>query len=254
LTISKRHAIFLSIMKLTETIRKQIEGLPEGEIFGYAQLGIAGEAYQSAAKVLERLQQKGVIKKVSKGVFYKPQKTIFGELKPNEQEQLKPYLYENGKRIAYVTGTSLYNQMGLTTQIAFQIKIASRGKRIFINRGAIKARPVKSYAEVTEENYRLLGFLDAIKDLKTIPDTPTKDVLKILSSKIDNLTDKQIAELIYYALRYPPRVRAVTGAILEYLKRNLDIAPLKNSLNPLSTYKLGIKPDYLPTAQNWNIE
>ena len=77
----------------------------------------------------------GLIKKISKGIFYKPEQTVFGELMPDYSEQLRPHLFENEKRIAYETGISLYRSLGLTTQMAFRIKIASRGKRIDINRG-----------------------------------------------------------------------------------------------------------------------
>jgi hypothetical protein len=82
-----------------------------------------------------------------------------------------------------VTGTSLYNQIGLTTQLAFRIKIASRSNRISINRGALKASAAKSYVEVTDDNYQLLGFLDAIKDIKMIPDAEVKTSVKILVGK-----------------------------------------------------------------------
>ncbi|PKP29597.1 MAG: hypothetical protein CVU00_14820 [Bacteroidetes bacterium HGW-Bacteroidetes-17] len=241
-------------MTLAAQIRTRIKKLPESKSFGYSDLGIAKEEYQSAAKVLERLQSKGVIKKISKGVFYKPEQTVFGELKPDYSEQLRPYLFENGKRIAYETGFSLYNRMGLTTQMAFRIKIASRSKRISINRGALKADAVKSYAEVTETNYELLGFLDAIKDIKRIPDCTVSKAVKIISSKIKNLNEKQIAELIKYAILYPPRVRALVGAILENQRIKANTDKLKESLNPLTKIKLGLKETDLNTIKNWNIE
>ena len=186
-------------------------------------------------------------------MFNRPEQTIFGELKPDYSEQLRPYLFENGKRIAYETGFSLYNRMGLTTQMAFRIKIASRSKRISINRGALQANAVKSYAEVTEANYKLLGFLDAIKDIKRIPDCPVSRAVKILSSEINKLNEKQIAELVKYALLYPPRVRALVGAMLENLKIESGTEKLKQSLNPLSKIKLSLTENELPTVQNWNI-
>ena len=241
-------------MKLTQQIRNKIKELPEGKTFGYADLDIAGEDYQTAAKVMERLQAKGMVRKISKGVFYKPEQTVFGELKPDYNEQLRPYLYENGKRIAYETGFSLYNRLGLTTQMAFRIKIASRSKRISINRGALKADAVKSYAEVTENNYELLGFLDAIKDIKRIPDCTVSQAVKVLSGKINKLNEKKIAELIKYALLYPPRVRALVGAMLENLKIKANTTKLKESQNPLTKIKLGLKETDLSTIKNWNIE
>jgi len=240
-------------MTLASQIQAQINKLPEGKSFGYADLAIDKKDYQTAAKVLERIQAKGIIKKISKGVFYKPEQTVFGELKPDYNEQLRPYLFENGKRIAYITGAYLYNQLNLTTQMAFRIKIASRSKRIFINRGAVKADAVKSYTDVTESNYELLGFLDAFKDIKKIPDCSPRQAVKILSSRIKNLSEKQIENLTKYALLYPPRVKALVGAILENNGSNTDISKLKVSLNPLTKFDIGLKEIDLPTIKNWNI-
>ena len=62
-------------MKVAAQIREKIKEIPESEPFGYAQLGISPGNFFTAAKALERLQKKGVIKKVSKGIFFKPQKT-----------------------------------------------------------------------------------------------------------------------------------------------------------------------------------
>lgn len=239
-------------MKVAEQIRKTITKLPEDKTFGYADLRIRKEEYQTAAKALERMQAKGLIKKMSKGIFYKPIKTVFGDLLPDETEQLKPYLFKNGKRIAYITGESLYNQMNLTTQMAFRIKIASN-KRINIDKGAIKAKSVKSYAEVTEENYQLLGFLDAIKDIKRMPDCTVLKAVRILSKKLESFEVKKVEDLIQYALLYPPRVRALLGAMLENSKTKIKILKLKESLNPITTYELGLKETDLPTIKNWYI-
>jgi len=241
-------------MTLAKQIRIQINKWPIGKTFGYADLDISKKEYVTAAKALERLQEEGLIKKISKGVFYKPQQTIFGELQPDYSEQLRPYLFENGERVAYETGTSLYNRMGLTTQVAFRIKIASRDKRISIDRGALKANPVKSYAKVTEGNYKLLELLDAFKDIKQIPDCPVSKAVKILRGKINNLSSKQIKGLIKYALLYPPRVRALLGAVLEGLNRIKELDILKDSLNPLTTFKLGLSEKDLSTIKNWYIE
>jgi hypothetical protein len=242
-------------VKLAAKVKTKINRIGKGKSFGYADLGIEKEDYLNAAKALERLQAKGIIKKISKGVFYKPEQTIFGELKPDYDEQLRPFLFENGKRTAYITGTYLYNQLNLTTQMAFRIKIASRGKRITINRGAIKADAVKSYADVTDKNYELLGFLDALKDIKQIPDSNISQTIKILTDRISRLSEKQTAEMVKYALHYPPRVRALLGAILENQdSKNQYLSVLKNKLNPLTTVNLGLKVTDLPTIINWNIK
>lgn len=242
-------------MNLTTRIRKRIEQLPEGKTFGYGDLCIAKEDYTTAAKALERFQKEGLIRKASKGMFYKPEQTVFGELKPDYSEMLRPYLFENGRRVAYETGTTLYNRLGLTTQMAFRIKIASRSKRISINRGALKADAVKSYAEVNESNYETLGLLDAFKDIKHIPDSTVAQAICRLSAIAKELSKKEIDSLIKYALVYPPRVRALVGAVLQnnaYTGNGLE--KLKESLNPLTIVKLGLKKSELPTKTNWYIK
>jgi len=59
--------------------------------------------------------------------------------------------------------------------------------------------------------------------------------------------------LIKYGLKYPPRVRAILGAILENFMTTEEIKPLKESLNPLSQYEYNITETILPNAKNWNI-
>ncbi|MEZ0542539.1 DUF6088 family protein [Fibrella arboris] len=240
-------------MTVSETITRQIEKFQEATSFGYADLSISRHDFSSAAKALERLQKKGLIQKLSKGKFYKPKQTVFGEKRPDEQQILKPYLYHQGKRIAYITGNALYNQLGLTTQVPAVIQIASRDKRITINTGAIKATPVKSYVDVTEDNYQMLGFLDAIKDLKQIPDVIVNEAITVIQSRIAKLNDREIQQLTDYALAYPPRVRALVGAILENVNKLSRLAVLRDSLNPLTQFDIGVAPTCLPTAANWNI-
>ena len=142
--------------------------------------------------------------------------------------------------------------MNLTTQMAFRIKIASN-KRINIHKGAIKARSVKSYAEVTEANYQVLGFLDAIKDIKRIPDCTVANAVKILIKKIESFDDKSVGDLIKYALLYPPRVRAMLGAMLQNIDDGIITEKLKESLNPITTFEIGLKENDLPTIKNWYI-
>jgi len=240
-------------MTTAQNIAQQIERIPEDSTFGYADLNITKEKFLTAAKAIERLLKAGKIRKISKGKFYKPKMTVFGELKPNEDELLKPYLFKDGKRIAYVTGNYLYNKLGLTRQVTSKLNIASRSKRIFINTGTLKASAVKSYAEVTEDNYQLLGFLDAIKDFKIIPDLDSTAGIEILSTTIESLSKQKLKMLVEYALLYPARVRALLGAILENSGNTKEISLLRESLNPLSKYKLPISKKDLPTITNWNI-
>ncbi|MET0637912.1 MAG: DUF6088 family protein [Chitinophagaceae bacterium] len=166
--------------------------------------------YRAAVKALGRMTQAGLVKRASTGRYYKPKKSIFGELKPGEDQLLKPYLFQKGKRIAYVTGTSLYNRMRLTTQIPGNIKVANRDKRIITKVGSVAVKAVKSYVGVTDFIYYILEILDAIKDFKNIPDLNREAALKRLQQKIIELNQDDKWKLINSSLKYPPLVRALS--------------------------------------------
>lgn len=241
-------------MSLAAQLRRKIERIGEAKVFGYADLGIAKSEYQTAAKALERLQQKGMIKKLSKGIFYRPKLTVFGELKPDYTEQMKMYLYKNGKRVGYETGASLYNRLNLTTQVSAETRIAIPKGRINIANGMLRAKSVKSYAKVTDDNIQLLGLLDALKDIKRIPDSNIDNSIKILSGKIRELSNTELNVLVKSAIGYPPRVRALLGAILENQGKTALLPKLRSDLNPLTSYKLGVSSVILPAIKNWNIK
>ena len=225
----------------------------DGTTFKYQGLNIAPDEYPAAAKAIERLIKKGLINRASTGVFYKPKKTVFGNLKPMEEELLKPYLFDDGKRIAYITGTSLYNRMGLTTQVPKNIRVASRSKRIVTKVGSIQVKPVKSYLDVTNDNYYLMELLDVLKDFKIIPDTEKKQVIKFMLQKIKNLSNREKKEFVEIALKYPPRVRAFAGAILNEINFVKPVEDLKKSINPLTIYEFGLNKKQLSTIEYWNI-
>lgn len=244
---------YLYHVKVAEKIEQGIARLDEGTTFKYKELGITPEEYPAATKAIGRLVSKGIIKRASTGVFYKPKKTVFGPLRPTEQELLRPYLFQDNKRIAYITGTSLYNQMGLTTQVPKVIKVASRDKRIITTVGNIRVKPVKSYAEVTNENYRYMELLDVLKDFKNIPDKEVSQTIRFLLEKIRSMLLPDREKLIEMALRYPPRVRAFLGALLTQLYPGEKFPALYNSLNPLTKFDLGLQKNTLATAEYWNI-
>ena len=141
--------------------------------------------------------------------------------------------------------------MGLTAQVPKNLNIASREKRIITRIGNIQVRPVKSYVDVTDDNYPLLELLDAVKDLKIIPDVDRDNAVKTLLQKLNNIPDK--TKLVALALKYPPRVRALTGALLEQLGMKEAVVPLYQSINPLTTYSYRISNTALPARTNWNI-
>ena len=241
-------------MTISQKIEKRIESITTGTTFRYEDLDIEASEYGAATKSIGRFVDKGTLQRASKGVFYKPRQTVFGLVKPSDYELLKPYLFKNNKRVAYITGIQLYNQMGLTTQMPFTIEISGKSRLKITKVGNIKVKSIKNFIEVTDDNYQLLGILDTFKDFDTIPDIDRTTAIKLLINNVKKLTPQQTQEFMMYALKYPPRVRAFVGATLENIDKTLDLINLKKSINPLSKYKVGITSILLPNANNWNLK
>jgi hypothetical protein len=71
--------------------------------------------------------------------------------------------------------------------MAFKIKVATKGIPIKTNIGTLHVSSVKSHVDVTEHNKHLLGFLDALKDVKRMPDCSV-----FTSSKTHELFNKRL--------------------------------------------------------------
>jgi hypothetical protein len=113
-------------------------------------------------------------------------------------------------------------------------------------------KSARSYVPVTDTNYRSLQLLDVIKDFNKIPDMNRKGGLLLLTDYIKKAEKSQLMEL---SKKYPPRVRAFLGAILENIGYDKnELIDLKNTINPLSSFNYGYKIDSLIPIKNWNIK
>ena len=131
--------------------------------------------------------------------------------------------------------------------------MASKDKQIKTTIGNIKVKPAKSYVEVTKNNVPLLQILDVIKDFNSIPDFDKKKGIEFLKKEIINLSNADKSKLVSIAKKYPPKVRALVGAILETIDMVELSNSLKDSINFLSLYKFGISRKTLPTIKEWSV-
>ena len=106
-------------MKVSENIVKTINRLPKGYVFTYADFYTEVKSKEAVIKALNRMAVAGNIVKLAKGKYYKPETTSFGKLQPNQAQVVKDLLEENGKIVGYLTGYSIYNQLGLTTPVSY---------------------------------------------------------------------------------------------------------------------------------------
>ena len=90
--------------------------------------------------------------------------------------------------------------------------------------------------------------------MNSIPDLKKNDGIVFLKNILKGFDTIQIKKLVTYGAAYPPKVRALLGALLEELKINFSTYDvLKRSMNPSSSFEYGINSQLLPTVNSWNI-
>lgn len=240
-------------MKITEYIAFTINRLPKGYIFTYADFAKEVDQKEAVIKALNRMVACGKIAKLSKGKYYKPESTPFGNLQPNQEQIVKDLLEENGKIIGYLTGFSVYNQLGLTTQVSNTIQIGKNQIRPNFKRERYTISFVKQRNTITKENIALLQILDAIRYIKKIPDANIATSCNRLLVMLKKLSEKEVNLLVRLALKYPPATRALLGALLEQLQQSKLSEPLLRSLNPITKYKLAGVSNVISATEKWNI-
>jgi hypothetical protein len=240
-------------MKITDLIANSIDRLPKGYIFTYADLTNEVNKKEAVIKALNRMAQSGKIAKLSKGKYYKPEKTVFGNLKPEQKQVVKDLLEEDGKVTGYLTGLSMFNKLGLTTQVSNTIQIGKNQTRPRFKRERYTVSFIRQKNTITRENIPLLQILDAIRYIKKIPDTSMEQIYKRFLAILTSLSPKEKKALIRLALKYPPATRALVGAMLDQMEAKDLTAPLFQSLNPITQYNIPGISNVLSTSEKWNI-
>ncbi len=240
-------------MKIAEYIAFTIDRLPKGHVFTYANFTTEVNRKDAVIKALNRLVASGKIAKLSKGKYYKPETSLFGNLQPNQAQVVKDLLEENGKITGYLTGYSIYNQLGLTTQVSNTIQIGKNQVRPNFKRKPYTIAFVQQKNIITKENVSLLQLLDAIRYIKKIPDASPEASCKRFLSILKKIKEKEIKTLVRLALKYPPATRSLLGALLDQLQKEKATRPLLKSLNPITKYKLTGVAKILSTTEKWNI-
>ncbi len=240
-------------MKLPDIVSNKIDRFERGYVFTYSDFNMDVDNSDALIKLLNRLVKSGQIKRLSKGRFYKPKETAFGELKPDMYQVVKDLLESDNKPIGYLTGFSVFNKFGLTTQVANTIQIGVNDEKKAITRGMYKIKFVKQANRITKENIQALQLLDCIKYIKDIPDTSEEKACLRFKSIIQELNTDQLILLQKLVLLYPASTRALFGAIIDEVKPK-DLSPkIFASLNPVSRYNFDIPETALRLKTKWNI-
>jgi hypothetical protein len=222
-------------------------------VFTYADFITEVNGKEAVIKALNRMVNSGKIAKLSKGKFYKPEITPFGQLQPNQEQVVKDLLSEDGKITGYLTGYSIFNQLGLTTQISNTIQIGKNQIRPNFKRERYTISFITQKNTITKENVPLLQILDTIRLIRKVPDATIESSCKRLLVIINNLPIKEKNTIVRLALRYQSGTKALLGALLDEQSSNSFSEPLYKSLNPITAYKFAGADKVLSFAGKWNI-
>ncbi|MFT5252614.1 MAG: hypothetical protein ACI87N_001628 [Flavobacteriales bacterium] len=239
-------------MKTSEYISFTIDRLPKGYVFTYSDFVTKVNKKEAVIKALNRMTTSGKIAKISKGKYYKPESTPFGKLEPNQAQTVKDLMENNGKVTGYLTGYSVYNQLGLTTQVSNTIQIGKNEVRSAFKRERYTISFIKQKNTITKENIPLLQLLDAIRYIKKIPDSSPEFSCKRLLTIIKDLSKKDKNTMVRLAYKYPPATRALFGALLDELNETTLSESLYKTLNPITKYNLSVDK-VLGQTEKWNI-
>jgi predicted transcriptional regulator of viral defense system len=238
---------------ISKVVNASIAGIPEGMVFDYSYFNMPKSEEITLAKALSRLTSKGIIERLAKGKYYKPRNTIFGKLKPEENEIIKSLTYKGEQLTGYLTGIALYNRLGLTTQVPNILTVATNNILPTKKVNGYTVKYSKRNVEISEDTVYLLQLLDALKDIRKIPDAYVDQSFTILLERIKELNPSQQKNLLELARKYNPATRALTGALFEEYISGTKVANLKESLNGLSQYTIGLSKNLLPNQSDWNI-
>lgn len=235
-------------------IELRLQQLSAGEIFDNSYFNIEDNKITTLAKLLSRKVEEGQLARLTKGKYYKPKNTIFGDLAPVSQQVIKSFTQKNGKTVGYITGIKAYQERRLTTQMPTIIDIAIQGKpQNFRKIGNYQFRFVTKKFSFTEEQVPFLQLLDALKDIKRIPDAPVTETVQTIKEIIHKMPIDEAQIMVELVKNYPPFVKALLGAMVQEVQPNIQIKPLFQALNPLSVYKIGVKDNSLKFQKNWKI-
>ncbi len=200
----------------------------------------------AVSQTLSRLVKAGVLERVSKGLYYRPRITRFGRSHPTQSEiQSLPI-----PQIVLPAGISAANLLGLSTQNAvrgeFATAAASVPRKILGTRARIHTSRPADWNSLSPTNAALLDLLRSRGKFSELSDGETQQRL------LDYLRqDDCFARLLEIANTEPPRVRAMLGALGQELNKSTQqLAPLRQSLNPVSRFDFG-KLHTLRYAKIW---
>ena len=187
-----------------------LDNYKENEPIFLVDLQIDGMTRTNVRQQIKKLADTGKVKRFDNGIYFLPKKTIFksgSQLAPEKVLECK-YLRDKDKRCGYVSGLMFFNQMGLTTQIPMMYEVVSnKATNDYRETSLAKSRVIvrKPKVPITEKNYKVLQFLDMLKDVDVYSEVTGKQLQDRLYRYMDD-ANLSISEMEPYFSYYPDKL------------------------------------------------
>lgn len=175
-----------------------------------SELEIEGLNESTLRVQIKKMTDAGMLKRFDTGIYFIPKKTIFKSESTISAMQVieKKYLKNKDKVCGYLSGYMLVNMAGLTTQVPVVYEVVSNNattdyRKVMINKTRVIVRRPKVL--VTNENVRILQFLDLIKDVDVYSEEEG-DNLKKRMLEIMKKLDITFSALEPYLSYYPEKI------------------------------------------------
>lgn len=175
-----------------------------------SELDIEGLNESTLRVQIKKMTDAGMLKRFDTGIYFIPKKTIFksGSTISVMQVIEKKYLKNKDKVFGYLSGYMLVNMAGLTTQVPVVYEVVSNNattdyRKIMINKTRVIVRRPK--VPVTNENVRILQFLDLIKDVDIYSEEEGNSLKKRMLEIMKKL-DITFSALEPYLSFYPEKI------------------------------------------------
>lgn len=175
-----------------------------------SELDIEGLNESTLRVQIKKMTDAGMLKRFDTGIYFIPKKTIFksGSTISVMQVIEKKYLKNKDKVFGYLSGYMLVNMAGLTTQVPVVYEVVSNNattdyRKIMINKTRVIVKRPK--VPVTNENVRILQFLDLIKDVDIYSEEEGNSLKKRMLEIMKKL-DITFSALEPYLSFYPEKI------------------------------------------------
>jgi hypothetical protein len=198
----------------------------------------------AVATTLSRMAREGTLRRVGKGVYYRPRQTSLGPSGPAASSVAAQTL----RAPVHPAGLNAANVLGLSTQNPRRAEYATPAAgppRALRDAVVHTGRPATRAGLSAEDGAILETLRDRARYSDLSPERTVERLGRVLSGQ------NHFRALAVAALAEPPRVRAMLGALGQELGMpESTLAPLRESLNPLSRFDFGALRS-LRFAKHW---